>query len=225
MAKRKTKKQKEDEAQLKFFAMIGVLCGVYYVVENFFIWYNEQVSDITVEVYDTVGGDLSNMKTINDIIWWFPFFAIVLFIIDHMFFKPIRKKNAYRKLVANTPELQKLDRMFVYVWEDLNTPGEVKFGEHFEDYTTLKTGIYNTRKYIRSSLGRQKYKYDRGDIKVWAVMDASVYAKENGRFRKNSKIDDVIRKKVLTRRIGRSEFHKMNGEIVVNKVKNVIGYL
>jgi hypothetical protein len=169
-----------------------------------------------------------DLNTIYWIVFFSPFAAIIALII---FFKISAARAAearhlaFLEEVRNNPKLQKMDRMFVYAWEDTNTPGEVKFGDHFENNVTFAQGVRNTKKYIRESLARQKYKYDRGDIIVWDVLDASAYAKRKNKFYKNSKIDDTIRRNVLAHRIGRSEFHKMNGAILVDRVKNEIGYL
>ena len=113
----------------------------------------------------------------------------------------------------------KTNHMMVYAWEDQDSKGEVKFGDHFVENQTVEEAIQDTFGYIRGSLGRQKYKFDEGRIKVLRVWNVSEYAKTVGRFKKHSHMDDVIRDKALINRVSkRSEFHRMNADDVVNRV-------
>lgn len=115
-----------------------------------------------------------------------------------------------------------MDRMFIYAWEDLDSPNEVKFGEHFIANTTLDDGVENTTKYIRSSLGRQKYKFDDNRVKIHMIQDVTDYALSVDRMKTHSKLDDFIREQCLINRQGRGEFHKMTGNDVVLRVNEFL---
>lgn len=81
-----------------------------------------------------------------------------------------------------------------YVWEDTDTKDpEPKFGDHFSDALTLDEAFEETKKYIRASLMRQKYKVDAGRVIIRKMWDVSEYAKLHKKFGKNKKIDDTIR--------------------------------
>lgn len=110
------------------------------------------------------------------------------------------------------------DRMFVYAWEDLDSPNEVKFGEHYVSQKSYEEGIEDTEKYIRSSLGRQKYKFDLGRIKLHMTLDVSKFAETIGKMKKNAKVDDYIREGCLIGRLGRGEFHKLPADDLVRRV-------
>jgi hypothetical protein len=113
---------------------------------------------------------------------------------------------------------QSFNRMFIYAWEDLDSPNEVKFGEHFVYNCMYDQGIDDTTKYIRSSLGRQKYKFDQNRVKIHMIQDVTDYAISVNRMKIHSKLDDYIRDQCLIRRQGRGEFHKMSGDSVVRAV-------
>lgn len=86
-------------------------------------------------------------------------------------------------------------RMMAYLWEDTNSiEAPVKFGDHFvEKNVSLEDAIEETRKYIRSSFGRQKVRYDKGEYVIKAIWDVSEYAKKVGKFYKHAKVDDEMR--------------------------------
>lgn len=76
-----------------------------------------------------------------------------------------------------------MKRMMLYLWEDTDSKEiELKFGDHFNDCSTFVSAVEDTKSYIRSSLGRQKHKYDEGRIIVHHIWDASEYAKHVGRL-------------------------------------------
>lgn len=117
-----------------------------------------------------------------------------------------------------------MDLMTSYAWEDIDSPGEVKFGEHFtEDVKDFDDAVVQTTKYIRASLGRQKYKFDEGRIKIHRIWNITEYSKSINRFKKHSKVDDIIRDKCLINRVNaRSEFHKLDGIEVVNRIEKFL---
>lgn len=102
-----------------------------------------------------------------------------------------------------------MKRMMLYLWEDTDAPGELKFGERFSNCSDIESAIADINVYIRSSQGKRKHKYDDGRIITHYIWDASEYAKYVDRFKPHAKLDDFIRNKlVLGERQGRGEFHK-----------------
>jgi len=107
-----------------------------------------------------------------------------------------------------------VERMFVYVWEDLYTRGDVKFGEHFNKFASDIDARADVATYIRSSLTRQKYKFDEKQIVIHAVIDVTDIARRVGKLYPNAKMDDYIRREAaLPGRIAirdkKSEFHRV----------------
>lgn len=102
-------------------------------------------------------------------------------------------------------------RMMVYGWEDMTAPGDIKHGEHFNEFRTIDEANADVIKYIRESLGRQKYKFDEGNITIHYIFDASVVAKKYKKFYNNAKFDDLIRERAaLPGRVNStSEFHRV----------------
>lgn len=116
----------------------------------------------------------------------------------------------------------------LYVWEDLDAPeSEQKFGDHFvpdeldEHGNVVKTptldeAFKDTEKYIRSTLGRQKHKFDEGRVVVHKMWDATEYAKLKGRFGKHQKVDDVIRP-VIGHHV-QADVHRMDADTLIERV-------
>jgi len=104
-----------------------------------------------------------------------------------------------------------------YDWEDLDAPeSEQKFGDHFSEACTLEDAFAETKKYIRSSLGRQKHKFDEGRIKIHHMWDVTEYAKSKNRFGKHQKVDDIIRP-VIGHHIG-ADVHRIDADILIVRV-------
>lgn len=113
------------------------------------------------------------------------------------------------------------DFVFAYVWEDLdalaaNGEPEMKFGDHFVEATTLEAGIEDTKRYVRSSLGRQKHKFDEGRVVIHQVWDVSEYAKRKDRFGRNQKIDDVIRP-CIGHHV-QADVHRIEADVLIERV-------
>lgn len=105
----------------------------------------------------------------------------------------------------------------VYVWEDLDAPvSEQKFGDHFSETNTLEEAFADTRKYVRSSLGRQKHKFNEGRIKLHRMWNATEYALLKGRFGKHQKIDDVIRPVIGYHVSG--DVHRIDINVLIERV-------
>ena len=112
----------------------------------------------------------------------------------------------------------------VYVWQDLDAPeAEQKFGDHYADVDTLAQAFDETRKYVRSSLGRQKHKFDEGRVVLHQMWDATEYAKLKGRFGRHQKIDDVIRP-VIGHHVS-ADVHRIDADILIERVnRELIGH-
>jgi hypothetical protein len=113
-----------------------------------------------------------------------------------------------------------LDRMFTYVWYEKPNENEPKFGEHW-----VKCGVHpNTDipSYIRSSMGRRKDKFDDGTVVIPMFWDVTEYAKNNGKFYPNSKVDDLIRKGIGNRKSEKTEVHNINYELLIDKVNEIL---
>ena len=132
--------------------------------------------------------------------------------------KPNAIANAIRKDL-------RIKRMMIYMWEDMTDPDMIKFGDHsiIKDMS-LEDAIGETKTYIRKTLDRQKYKWDRGLIKIHFIIDASDYAKASGRFYKHAKVDDYMRH-VIGHHIPRSDFHDIDAETAKSRVLNELARL
>jgi hypothetical protein len=110
------------------------------------------------------------------------------------------------------------DKMFCYLWEDLDDDNECKFGERF---VKLGQDPYDEcLKRIRQSLGVRKDRFDEGKIRIVAIWDVSDIAKTIGKNRKGGKVDDYIRRKIGYRKGSTGEVHRLSGDdmrIRVNK--------
>lgn len=105
----------------------------------------------------------------------------------------------------------------VYVWEDLDAPeSEQKFGDHFSRAQTLEEAFTETRQYVRSSLGRQKHKFDEGRVVLHHMWNATEYAKLKGRFGTNQKVDDVIRP-VIGYHVS-ADVHRIDADTLIERV-------
>jgi hypothetical protein len=105
----------------------------------------------------------------------------------------------------------------IYVWEDLDAPeDEQKFGDHFCDTDSLEQAFNETRKYVRSTLSRQKHKFDEGRVVLHKMWDATEYAQLKGRFGKHQKIDDVIRP-VIGHHVS-ADVHRIDADTLIERV-------
>jgi superfamily II DNA or RNA helicase len=84
-------------------------------------------------------------------------------------------------------------RTILYLWEDIRSPGDMKFGDHTIDGNPTQSEIeLDTKAYIRREMQRQKYIYDQGKILVHWIIDVTEYAEKVGRNRKGAKLDTFI---------------------------------
>lgn len=116
-----------------------------------------------------------------------------------------------------------MPRKMLYLWEDTDAPeSEVKFGDHWVGLdVSLDEAVEDTRKYIRSTLNRQKHKFDEGRIVVHGIWDASEYAKKVDRFHPRSKVDDHMRH-VIGHHV-QADIHRIDPDVAVGRVLQELG--
>ena len=116
------------------------------------------------------------------------------------------------------------DKMYCYLWEDIDDDNECKFGERF-----VKAGQNPEKecaKRIRQSLGVRKDRYDEGKIRIVSIWDVSTIGNSVGKNRKGGKLDDFLRAKIGYRKGSTGEVHTLSGDemkIKVNKVVSKFG--
>jgi len=120
-------------------------------------------------------------------------------------------------MVVNT------DKMYCYLWEEVDRPGECKFGERWvfsgEDHEV------ECRKRIRDSLSVRKDIYDQGHVRVVALWDVSEIAKKVGRYYQRSKMDDYLREFIGHRKGSTGEVHKLYGDDMKLRVNKLLAKL
>ena len=114
-----------------------------------------------------------------------------------------------------------MDRMFCYLWHEKNEPNECKFGERWIfDGQDPETEV---RKRIKESVGVRKDKINDGTIELTAFWDVTDYAKSIGRYFKQSRVDDHIRKRAIGhRKEGSREVHTLPALTVKRKVDSFL---
>jgi hypothetical protein len=116
------------------------------------------------------------------------------------------------------------DKMYCYLWEDIDDDNECKFGERFVKAGQNPEKECATR--IRQSLGVRKDRYDEGKIRIVSIWDVSTIGDSVGKNRKGGKVDDFLRAKIGYRKGSTGEVHTLSGDemkIKVNKVVSKFG--
>jgi hypothetical protein len=108
------------------------------------------------------------------------------------------------------------DRMFVYVWFDLDDVEQCKFGEAWTP--TGSDPVIQCYKRARDGMGQRKDRFDEGLVEVDSIWDVTDYTKKVGRCYKHSRVDDVIRSHVGFRKGNVGEIHTLPAEIMTLKV-------
>jgi hypothetical protein len=114
--------------------------------------------------------------------------------------------------------------MIAYLWEDLDARRgdgycEVKFGDHFvQDVSSLEEAFEDTRRYVRSTLGRQKHKFDHRRVILHHMWDVSKYSRSVNRFKPHGKVDDEIRH-VIGHHL-QADIHTIDAETAIARVNN-----
>lgn len=107
--------------------------------------------------------------------------------------------------------------MFCYLWHEKTDINECKFGERwvFDGQDPEKEIL----KRIKESIGVRKDKIPDGTIELVAYWDVSAYAQSIGRYYKQSRVDDHIRKRAIGhRKEGSREVHALPALTVKKKV-------
>lgn len=93
--------------------------------------------------------------------------------------------------------MQSREWMLLYAYEDPNHPNNTKFGEHYispdANVSTIEAAEEHTKKYIRGQFPRKFDYFDSGAVK-FKIWDASQYAQKHDKLRRNSKLDDHVRR-------------------------------
>ena len=115
------------------------------------------------------------------------------------------------------------DKMYCYLWEEVDHPGECKFGERwvFAGQDSEK----ECRKRIRESLGVRKDIFDQGAVRIVALWDVSVIAEKVGRYYQRSRMDDYLREQIGYRKGSTGEIHKLHGDDMKLRVNKLLAKL
>jgi hypothetical protein len=115
------------------------------------------------------------------------------------------------------------DKMYCYLWEEVDHPGECKFGERwvFAGQDPEK----ECRKRIRESLGVRKDIFDQGAVRIVALWDVSDAAKTAGRYYQRSRMDDYLREQIGYRKGSTGEIHKLHGDDMKLRVNKLLAKL
>lgn len=116
------------------------------------------------------------------------------------------------------------DKMYCYLWEEVEHPGECKFGERW--VLAGQDPEKECHKRIRESLGVRKDIFDQGGVRVVALWDVSDVAKDVGRYYQRSRMDDYLREFIGYRKGSTGEIHKLCGDdmkLRVNKLLSKLG--
>jgi len=113
--------------------------------------------------------------------------------------------------------------MYCYLWEEVDHPGECKFGERwvFAGQDPEK----ECRKRIRESLGVRKDIFDQGAVRIVALWDVSDAAKAAGRYYQRSRMDDYLREQIGYRKGSTGEIHKLHGDDMKLRVNKLLAKL
>jgi hypothetical protein len=115
------------------------------------------------------------------------------------------------------------DKMYCYLWEEVDHPGECKFGERwvFAGQDPEK----ECRKRIRESLGVRKDIFDQGAVRIVALWDVSDAAEQAGRYYQRSRMDDFLREFIGYRKGSTGEIHKLHGDDMKFRVNKLLAKL
>jgi hypothetical protein len=116
-------------------------------------------------------------------------------------------------------DISQEDRLFIYLWEDVTSPGLCKVGQRWV-FAGIDA-ITDCNKRIRNSLAVQKFKSKEKNINVVKIWDVSTLAKKVGKFDKKAKMDDYLRQD-LPRAKARSEVHDISAAEMVVEINKLL---
>lgn len=115
------------------------------------------------------------------------------------------------------------DKMYCYLWEEINHLGECKFGERW--VLAGQDPEKECHKRIRESLGVRKDIFDQGAVRVVALWDVSDVAKTVNRYYQRSRMDDYLREFIGYRKGSTGEIHKLHGDEMKLRVNKLLAKL
>jgi len=115
------------------------------------------------------------------------------------------------------------DKMYCYLWEETDHPGECKFGERW--VLAGQDPEAECYKRIRESLGVRKDIFDQGGVRIVATWDVTDAAKEADRYYQRSRMDDYLREFIGHRKGRTGEVHKLDGDDMKVRVNRLLSKL
>jgi len=115
------------------------------------------------------------------------------------------------------------DKMYCYLWEEIDNPEECKFGERW--VFAGQDPEQECRKRIRESLGVRKDIFDQGSVRIIALWDVSDLAKQVDRYYQRSRMDDYLRELIGHRKGSTGEIHKLPGNDMKLRVNSLLAKL
>ena len=115
------------------------------------------------------------------------------------------------------------DKMYCYLWEEVEHPGECKFGERwiFAGQDPQK----EIRKRIRESLAVRKDIFDQGGVRIVHTWDVTEASKKAERYYKQSRMDDYLREFIGYRKGTTGEIHTLHGDDMKLRVNKLLAKL
>jgi len=116
------------------------------------------------------------------------------------------------------------NKMYCYLWEEVDHPGECKFGERW--VLAGQDPEAECKKRIRESLGVRKDIYDAGGVRIVHIWDVTEASKDAGRYYQRSRMDDYLREFIGHRKGVTGEVHLLHGDdmkLRVNKLLKKLG--
>lgn len=132
----------------------------------------------------------------------------------------MRIKNINIDFDTSSYSVTNYDRMFLYIWIDLEEEGVCKFGERWvfsdqDPVTECATRVYNSQS-VRKDRAQD------GKITLVAIFDATEVAKIENKYYKQSRVDDFVREKIGFRKGSTGEMHTLSGQEMKGRVADVI---
>lgn len=114
------------------------------------------------------------------------------------------------------------DRMFCYLWHEIQDINECKFGEKW--VFAKKDPVEECLDRVRDSLGVRKDKFDDGSVIVDQIWDVSELAKSQcpEKFKQHGKVDDFIRAIIGYRKGSTGEVHNLSAEDMAYRVNEYL---
>ena len=114
------------------------------------------------------------------------------------------------------------DRMFCYLWYELSSPEECKFGERWVPAGSDPLREVHAR--IRQSVGVRKDLIADGSIQLSAYWDVTQYAAQYcaDRVKPHGRVDDFIRRQIGYRKPLSAEVHTLSATVMAERVNTLL---